>query len=309
MNIKKPRFWRKKNNFLSLLLFPIAILIQLLNIIKNKFSSNQSFNIPVICVGNIFVGGTGKTPLTIMITKELIKSGKKPVIIRKFYTDHLDEHRLIKNNVNCLFLNKKRNAAIKDAEKAKYNVAILDDGFQDHSIKKNLNILCFNSNQLIGNGMTIPSGPLREDINSVKRAQIILINGHTDNEFEKKILKISNKIKIFYSRYIPKEIKKFKDKKLFAFAGIGNPENFFDLLIKNNLNIQKKIAFPDHYKFKKSEIQKMIDESKNNNLKLVTTEKDYLRIKDYGLKDVEIVKVELEVIEKKLFLNEILNHI
>ncbi len=309
MNIKKPRFWRKKNNFLSLLLFPIAILIQLLNIIKNKFSSNQSFNIPVICVGNIFVGGTGKTPLTIMITKELIKSGKKPVIIRKFYSDHLDEHRLIKNNVNCLFLNKKRNAAIKDAEKAKYNVAILDDGFQDHSIKKNLNILCFNSNQLIGNGMTIPSGPLREDINSVKRAQIILINGHTDNEFEKKILKISNKIKIFYSRYIPKEIKKFKDKKLFAFAGIGNPENFFDLLIKNNLNIQKKIAFPDHYKFKKSEIQKMIDESKNNNLKLVTTEKDYLRIKDYGLKDVEIVKVELEVIEKKLFLNEILNHI
>ena len=211
--------------------------------------------------------------------------------------------------MNCLFLNKKRNAAIKDAEKAKYNVAILDDGFQDHSIKKNLNILCFNSNQLIGNGMTIPSGPLREDINSVKRAQIILINGHIDNQFEKKILKISDKIKIFYSRYIPKEIEKFKDKKLFAFAGIGNPENFFDLLIKNNLNIQKKIAFPDHYKFKKSEIQKMIDESKNNNLKLVTTEKDYLRIKDYGLKDVEIVKVELEVIEKKLFLNEILNHI
>ena len=309
MNIKKPRFWRKKNNFLSLLLFPIAILIQLLNIIKNKFSSNQSFDIPVICVGNIFIGGTGKTPLTIMITKELIKSGKKPVIIRKFYSDHLDEHRLIKNNVSCLFLNKKRNAAIKDAEKAKYNVAILDDGFQDHSIKKNLNILCFNSNQLIGNGMTIPSGPLREDINSVKRAQIILINGHIDNQFEKKILKISDKIKIFYSRYIPKEIEKFKDKKLFAFAGIGNPENFFDLLIKNNLNIQKKIAFPDHYKFKKSEIQKMIDESKNNNLKLVTTEKDYLRIKDYGFKDVEIVKVELEVIEKKLFLNEILNHI
>ena len=309
MNIKKPRFWRKKNNFLSLLLFPIAILIQLLNIIKNKFSSNQSFDIPVICVGNIFIGGTGKTPLTIMITKELIKSGKKPVIIRKFYSDHLDEHRLIKNNVSCLFLNKKRNAAIKDAEKAKYNVAILDDGFQDHSIKKNLNILCFNSNQLIGNGMTIPSGPLREDINSVKRAQIILINGHIDNQFEKKILKISDKIKIFYSRYIPKEIEKFKDKKLFAFAGIGNPENFFDLLIKNNLNIQKKIAFPDHYKFKKSEIQKMIDESKNNNLKLVTTEKDYLRIKDYGFKDVEIVKVELEIIEKKLFLNEILNYI
>tara|TARA_Y100000996_G_scaffold343505_1_gene281151 strand:+ start:337 stop:1266 length:930 start_codon:yes stop_codon:yes gene_type:complete len=309
MNIKKPKYWRKKNSFLSLLLFPIAILIQLLNKIKNKLSSNQSFNIPVICVGNIFIGGTGKTPLTIMITKELIEKGKKPAIIRKFYSDHLDEHRLIKNNVNCLFLNKKRNIAIKDAEKAKYDVAILDDGFQDHSIKKNLNILCFNSNQLIGNGMTIPSGPLRENINSVKRAQIIIINGQFDNQFEKKILKISDRIKIFYSRYIPKEIEKFKNKKLFAFAGIGNPENFFNLLIKNNLNVQKKVAFPDHYEFKKSEIQKMIDESKKNYLKLVTTEKDYLRIKDYGFKDVEVIKVELEVVEKKIFLNEILNYL
>tara|TARA_Y100001970_G_scaffold293579_1_gene441321 strand:- start:6484 stop:7413 length:930 start_codon:yes stop_codon:yes gene_type:complete len=309
MNIKKPKFWGKKNNFLSLLLFPITFLIQFLNIIKNKLSSNQSFNIPVICVGNIFIGGTGKTPLTIMITKELIKSGKKPAIIRKFYSDHYDEHRLIKSNVDCLFLNKKRNAAIKDAENAKYNVAILDDGFQDHSINKSLNILCFNSNQLIGNGMTIPSGPLREDINSVKRAQIILINGHIDSQFEKKILKISDKIKIFYSRYMPKNIEKFKNKKIFAFAGIGNPENFFNLLIKNNFNIQRKIAFPDHYKFKKTEIQKMIDESKANNFKLVTTEKDYLRIKDYGFEDIEVVKVELEIIEREKFLNEILNYI
>tara|TARA_Y100001936_G_C15800598_1_gene521313 strand:- start:21 stop:755 length:735 start_codon:yes stop_codon:yes gene_type:complete len=244
-----------------------------------------------------------------MITKELIKSGKKPAIIRKFYSDHYDEHRLIKSNVDCLFLNKKRNAAIKDAENAKYNVAILDDGFQDHSINKSLNILCFNSNQLIGNGMTIPSGPLREDINSVKRAQIILINGHIDSQFEKKILKISDKIKIFYSRYMPKNIEKFKNKKIFAFAGIGNPENFFNLLIKNNFNIQRKIAFPDHYKFKKTEIQKMIDESKANNFKLVTTEKDYLRIKDYGFEDIEVVKVELEIIEREKFLNEILNYI
>tara|TARA_A100001011_G_scaffold256133_1_gene264385 strand:+ start:3108 stop:4037 length:930 start_codon:yes stop_codon:yes gene_type:complete len=309
MKVTKPKFWSEKNNFFSLLLIPISFLIQLLNIVKNKFIYSQSFNIPVICVGNIYLGGTGKTPSSIMITRELQKLGKKPAIIRKYYPSHSDEHELIKENVDCLFLNKKRGNAIRDAVKAKYNLAILDDGFQDDTIKKNLNILCFNSNQLIGNGMTIPSGPLRQNINSIKQAQIVLINGDSDNSFEEKILKISKQIKIFYSKYIPINIDKFKNKKLFAFAGIGNPENFFKLLSKNNLNVQKKIAFPDHYKFKKSEIQKMIDESFSNNLKLVTTEKDYLRVRNFGFKDVQVIKVKLEVQNKDSFINEVLNYI
>ena len=116
-------------------------------------------------------------------------------------------------------------------------MAILDDGFQDYSIKKNLNILCFNSNQLIGNGMTLPAGPLRESINAVKKTQIVLINGSKNKLFEDKILSISNKVKIFYSKYLPENIEEFKNKNLLAFAGIGNPSNFFKLLSDNNLSI------------------------------------------------------------------------
>ena len=102
-----------------------------------------------------------KLPWLFFLVKELIKYKKKPSIIKKFYSQHLDEHRLIKSSVNCLILHKSRVKAINMAEKKKFNVAIMDDGFQDYSIKKNLNILCFNNNQLIGNGLTIPSGPLR----------------------------------------------------------------------------------------------------------------------------------------------------
>ena len=307
MIIVKPKFWNKKNSLISLLLIPISFILQSLIVIKKKFTVQNSFKIPIICIGNIYVGGTGKTPLSIMIAQELIKHKKKPAIIRKYYPEHFDEHNLINNNLDCLFIEKKRYKAIINAEREKHNVAILDDGFQDFSIKKNLNILCFNSEQLIGNGMTLPSGPLREGMNAIKKTQIIIINGNKNELFEKKILNISNKVKIFYSKYLPINIEEFKGKKLFAFAGIGNPENFFKLLRENNLNIEKRLAFPDHYKFNKSEIQKMFDDSLKNNLELITTEKDYFRIKSHGIKNIKYIKIKLEISEKDKFVNQILN--
>jgi len=307
MKILKPKFWEKNNNLISLLLLPVSFFLQLLIIIKNKLTSEHSFKIPVICIGNIYLGGTGKTPLSVLIAKELRKHNKKPAIIKKYYSEHLDEHNLINNSLDCLFLNKQRSKAINIAEKEQYDVAILDDGFQDYSIKKNLNILCFNSNQLIGNGMTLPSGPLRESINAIKKTQIVLINGNKNELFEKKILSVSNKVKIFYSKYIPTNIEEFKNKKLFAFAGIGNPNNFFKLLTENNLSVHKKVSFPDHYEFSKSEIQKMIDESLKNNFQLITTEKDYFRIRNYGFKNIKFLKITLEILEKDKLINQILN--
>ncbi len=306
MKVLKPKFWDQKYSLLSYLLLPVSLVFQFLIFIKKKLTKMHTFKIPIICVGNIYIGGTGKTPLSILITKELMKHKKRPALIKKYYSDHVDEHKLIRRNLDCLFLNKKRSVAISDAQRSNYNFAILDDGFQDYSIHKNLNILCFNSNQLIGNGMTIPSGPLRENINAIKKAQIILINGEKNEIFEKKIFNISNKLEIFYSRYLPINIENLKNKKLFAFAGIGNPNNFFNLLLENDLNVHKKVIFPDHYQFKKSEIQEMIDLSLEKNFELITTEKDYLRIEDFGLKNVSYIKVQLEIFEKNKFINQIL---
>jgi len=169
MNLIKPKFWGKKNNLISLLLFPLSFLIQILIKLKKSFYFKKTFKIPVICIGNIYVGGTGKTPLSLLIAKELLKLKKRPAIIRKYYKEHIDEYNLVKNDLDCLFLAKNRSTAIENAEKSGYQLAILDDGFQDFSIVKNLNILCFNSKQLIGNGMTMPSGPLRENLNSIKK--------------------------------------------------------------------------------------------------------------------------------------------
>ena len=136
MNFLKPRFWGEKNNLISLFLFPISFFLQILFIIKKKITHQNTFKIPIICIGNIYVGGTGKTPLCILISKELSSKGLKAAIIKKYYSKHVDEHDLINSNVNGLFLNKDRSDAIRTAEDKNYDLAILDDGFQDFSIKK-----------------------------------------------------------------------------------------------------------------------------------------------------------------------------
>jgi tetraacyldisaccharide 4'-kinase len=309
IKLLKPKFWDNKNKIFSIILLPISALIQLLLKFKKNISVAKKFNIPIICVGNIYIGGTGKTPLSINIANELKNSFTNVVIIKKFYKNQKDEHILINEKSGSLITNFTRIKALEEAEKKGSKVAILDDGFQDYTIKKDLNILCFNNKQLIGNGFTFPSGPLRESFNSIKGAQIIVINGEENKVFEKKIYEISKGIKIYYSKYIPLNIDEFKNKKLFAIAGIGNPNNFFELLNENDLKVEKSISFPDHYAFNKNELEKIIHYSKKNNLEIVTTEKDYHRVKNFELSDIRYLKIELQILKKNDFFKNISNYL
>ncbi len=306
MKINKPKFWDLKNNLISFILLPFSLLFLIFILFKKKLTKEIKFKIPIICVGNIYVGGTGKTPVSIFIANELSALGKKVVILRKFYKNHIDEHSLIKANSKNLLLTKKRSVGITEAEK-KFDIVILDDGFQDYNIAKNLNIICFNSNQLIGNGYLFPAGPLREGLSALKKAQIILINGSKNKNFEEKLLKINKDLDIFYSEYKPSNINQFENKKLLAFAGIGNPENFFNLINFHNLKIEKKMTFPDHYRFSYSEIKKIVDIAKKEELQIITTEKDYYKIKDFNINEIDYLKVELEIIKKDEFLQKISN--
>ena len=306
MKFLKPRFWEEKNSFLSLILFPISLFFDLLISLKRKYTKQIEFNLNVICVGNIYIGGTGKTPLSILIGKELVKNGKKTAIVRKFYKNHFDEHKLIEENFKDLILKNDRTNAINFAKSEGFDTVILDDGFQDYKIKKKINIVCFNQSQKVGNGLVIPAGPLRENLSSLKDVHIVVINGEKDKNFEQKILKINNNIDIFYSHYSPVEIDKFKNKRLLAVAGIGNPENFFRLLTRNNLNLEKRFIFPDHYKFSKNEILKIIKYADSKKLNVIMTEKDYFKIKHFNLNKIEFLKVDLVLEQKEKFINRIL---
>ena len=303
MKIKKPKFWDyKKISFKSILLLPISIIYQLLFWFKKVISldrSNNKLAIPIVCVGNIYIGGTGKTPLVREIYKIIKSLGKKPAFVKKYHNYLSDEIEMLKET-GRVYTNSKRKDGITLSTLDGHDVAILDDGFQDFSIKPNFSIICFNSKQMIGNGLIIPSGPLRESLNAIQRADCIIINGDKNLEFEKKIseLKENKKLDIFYSEYKIKNIEKFKNKKVTAFAGIGNPSNFFDLLKKNNLNVVKTYSFPDHHNYSKKDF-KILTEEKSDIL--ITTEKDYYRISDEQKKDCESIEVNLEIKNEKKF--------
>ena len=176
MKFLKPKFWDKKQiSLFSILLFPIALFIKLLNFFKRFFTKNYRCSIPVICVGNIYLGGTGKTPLCIELFSILKNLNKNPVFIRKKYESFQDEINLLKQ-IGPTYEGSKRINAINDAIQSKADVVILDDGFQDFSINKNLSIVCFNEKQWIGNGLVIPSGPLREELSALNRANCVIIN-------------------------------------------------------------------------------------------------------------------------------------
>jgi len=309
MKIFKPKFWSKKNSLISFFLLPFSLFFQLLIILKNNITKKKKFSLRVICVGNIYLGGTGKTPLSLEVVKILKKLNKKTAIVKKFYKEHEDEFKLIESKQITLFKSSSRALAIEEAVINKFDYVVLDDGFQDSSINKNLSIICFNEKQLIGNGMTFPSGPLREPFSSLKKCQIVVINGKANNEFEEKIKNVSNNISNYYSSYLPTNIEKFKDQNLLAFAGIGNPQNFFNLLEENNLKIIKKISFPDHYNYSLKELNELVSFSLKNNLKLITTEKDFFRIKNYKLPQIEYLSVKLEILKQDIFEREIIKYL
>ena len=303
--MNKPKFWDEKINYIAIVLSPLSFIFSFLVFVKKKITKATSFKIPIICIGNIYIGGTGKTPVSIFLANELASQGKKPVIIRKFYKNHRDEYNLIRNSFKNLLIGKDRIEGIRKAETSNYNIALLDDGLQDYKIKKDLNIVCFNNYQLIGNGLVLPSGPLRENLSALKNFHIVIINGKKNNQFEEKILKINDKLDIFYSYYMPQNLDQFKNKKLLAIAGIGNPENFFQLIEKNKLKIEKKLIYPDHYVFSETEIKNIIKDAEINNYQIIMTEKDYFKINHFNIKKINYLKVSLELEKKEMLLNRI----
>ena len=310
MNLKKPKFWDyKKPNIYSYLLLPISIVIQIIIFFKKNLIKKKKFNIKTVCIGNIYIGGTGKTSLSLKLNEILIKKKIRSCFIKKYYSNQLDEQKLLSNN-GKLFTAKKRSWALSEAENENYQVAILDDGLQDYSIKHNVNLVCFNNLNWIGNGMTIPSGPLRESLNNIKNYNHIILNGNDENlsNIKSKILNISPSINIHEGKYVPINLKDFNLKNNYlAFSGIGNHKTFISMIKNNGINVIRDIEFSDHYNFKSEDIDKILDLSKKLNCKVITTEKDYLRLKNNHIDEIKYVKIELHIVDEDKLINAIIN--
>ena len=305
MKVYKPKFWdSRKFSFWPYFFFPFALIINLINLLKFKYSKKEKFDIPIILVGNIYLGGTGKTPLCIEIFQILRSLKLNPAFVKKHHEKYADETKLLEN-IGKVFSNKQRSEAVKSLISNNFKVAIFDDGFQDPGVKSDISIICFNEKQWIGNGFVIPSGPLREKLNALKRCNHVFINGNQNLEFEKTINKFNPEIKVFYTQYKLTNLDDMINRKVIAFAGIGNPENFFDLLKNNNIEIIETLKFPDHYNFKKIDIANLNERARELDACLVTTGKDYFRLSNEDKKNIKYLKFELLIDKKEEFINEL----
>tara|TARA_Y100001970_G_scaffold9663_1_gene11354 strand:- start:2299 stop:3285 length:987 start_codon:yes stop_codon:yes gene_type:complete len=320
------KIWYNKNvvfTFLSMLLLPFSFLYFLIFYIKQTLTIENKFTTPIICFGNINIGGTGKTSTLLSLLPELIKVKPKLVILLRGYKGTIKSiHKVDPNHDTALtvgdeallyansfktFISSNRSKAIKEIIKSESpDLIILDDGFQDKRIRKNKNIILINGNRGLGNGLLLPSGPLREiALLALKKTDIIILIGEDHTNFKSRYQNQINKKDLFKGKIV--SLENGLNKNFLAFSGIGNNESFFNTLEKNNYNLVKKLSFPDHYQYNKKEIEGIINTAKQNDLIPITTEKDINRISTTLKNQIKYLKIQIEIDNKNDLVNKILD--
>jgi tetraacyldisaccharide 4'-kinase len=310
MNLKKPSFWDlPKPTFISCLLIPFSLPIILRNFLFQFFKKEKSSKIKTICVGNIYLGGTGKTPLTIKIYEILKKLDNKVATVKKNYSNQEDEQLLLEQKTSLIIVKSRKNA-IHQAINQNYNILVFDDGLQDTQIDFDIKLVCFKSKNWIGNGQLIPAGPMREKISSLKKFDAVFLNGNSNNfeKIENQIQNVNSNIKIFKTFYKILNIQKYDlNLKYLIFSGIGNPSDFKNILLENKFDVAKEIIFPDHYQYNLNDLEKIQNNARDENLKIITTEKDYVKIPERFKKEIDFLAIDL-IIENENKLIELLNN-
>ena len=291
--LKAPKFWyQKKDTYLSNSLYPFSLLFRFGTKIRNLISKKQLSPLPTICVGNIVVGGAGKTPVSLKIGKLLIEAGYKPHFISKGYAGLIKQSTLVESwhsatsvgdeskllsKVAPTWIGNDRVHSSKLAKKEGGDCLILDDGFQNPSIQKDFSIIVINASQAFGNKRVMPAGPLRESIKrGLSRTNLVIVIGDTSNELEDMI---PNNIPIIGAKFeIKKESKIFKGQNITAFAGIAYPEKFFKSLEEQGAKIVKEIIYPDHYIYNENDLLSLAETANKTKSILVSTQKDHIRI-------------------------------
>ncbi len=300
-------------NFISLLLLPLSFLFFLLSQLRkylyhSGFYSSYQSPVPVIIIGNITVGGTGKTPLIIELVKQLQARGKKPGVISRGYggkanswprivnaqTDASqvgDEPQLIYQHTLCpIVVGPDRKADIELLlQQFDCDVILSDDGMQHYALQRNFEICIVDASRKYGNGFFIPAGPLRESLSRLEQVDLVLLNGGLNDElsFEMQPKKC---IPVASNNLSEVDLKKFSGETVHAIAGIGNPQRFFSMLEVNGVNVIPH-AYQDHHYYQLSDLLF------EDNLNVLMTEKDAIKCRELKLEYHWSVPVDIVLSE------------
>ena len=294
----KTPYWFLHHDALALALLPFSFFYYLANkaVMKMRARKPLQSRRKIICVGNIMAGGVGKTPIVRQIAEFL----DAPVVMRGYKktikTGNIGDEAIMlsRYGLNVHTGDRKSNIILLNKQKSNTPI-VMDDGFQNLSIKKDISIVVIDATMGFGNGFLLPAGPLREGCSGLDRADAIIVIQPYDKNEKIKDLKLPTNIPVFYAENTT--ISPYdEDEKLVAFAGIGYPKKFFCRL----KNVVYKKSFADHYQYTENDIKSLMDLADKYNAKLITTEKDWVRLPENFQDKIKYAKLETKL-EKTFF--------
>lgn len=306
--MRAPEFWRH-SGLLPALLSPVSAIWRHRAAARLRRAEPETVSIPVICIGNAVAGGAGKTPVAISVADSLIRQAAKPHFLSRGYggtttvptlvdpahhtaVDVGDEPLLLVRHAPT-WVARDRVAGAQAAVSAGAELLILDDGFQNPSLHKDLSILVVDGGYGFGNRRVMPAGPLREDLDdAIDRADAIAIIGADLHGIEKST---SGGKPVLGARFVPRiEDDDLSGKTVLAFAGIGRPEKFFETLAGMGCDIVATRSFADHHPYTSDEVMRLVEDAAAAGAVPVTTEKDAVRLPAEARDIVHTLGVTLE---------------
>ncbi len=316
--MQPPDFWYSdQQGPMPLLLSPFSSLYAFGGKLRKVLTTPASAEVPVICVGNLTAGGTGKTPTVLKLAQLLGAQGRQPHILSRGFGAHIftpvrvdparhtfrdvgDEPLLLAQTAPT-WVSSDRVTAAAAAIAAGADTLILDDGFQNPRLKKDFSLLVVDGAAGFGNGRIIPAGPLRETVLSgAARADALLIIGE-DKHGVSDMPELSV-LPNFSAQLAPVGGEALAGKRLHAFAGIGRPEKFFATLTGIGAELVEKTPFPDHHPYSVDEVERLVQKAAAMDATLITTAKDHTRLAPQ-YKGIEVLDVALELTDQPAVLN------
>ena len=311
--MREPAFWHRPPSLTSLLLTPLGALYGLATGQRMRRAGFDA-GIPVLCVGNYHLGGAGKTPAVLALTKLLRDLGETPVVLSRGYGGRLrgpvmvdrarhqaadvGDEPLMLARIVPVVVARDRIDGVALAKSQAATVILMDDGFQNPAIAKDASLIVIDANRGLGNGRVFPAGPLRAPLPpQLDRTDALIVIGDGSAAALVAAAIAARDKPVLSAHLRPDEaaVKSLRGKRVLAFAGIGDPGRFFGTLRASGIEVVAERAFPDHHPFSENEIAELIAEARRYSLTLVTTEKDLVRLHNAeGAGDIVPFPVTLE---------------
>ena len=304
--MRAPDFWYRPRDTEAQLLSPLGWIYAAASRVRHAMATPAKASVPVICVGNLTVGGTGKTPVAIAIAERVQALGLKPGFLTRAYgaqikgpmtvdaalddaTTVSDEPLLLAAHAVTV-CSPDRPAGARLLASKRVDAIIMDDGFQNPSLAKDLSFVVVDAERGFGNGEVIPAGPLRERVeDGLSRAQGVILVGEGEVE-------LPVQLPVLRAKFVPLEedAAAIRGRRVAAFAGIGMPDKFFATLANMRATLAMARAFPDHHPYKDDELIDLLNGATAADAIPVTTEKDWVRLSAAFRDKIRALRVRVE---------------